>query len=250
MFFGAYLEDRLKYASTLRDIENPLDDDALLSIGDDISFNDVYTAAHEKYSSAKKLLDSNRPTATMDCKEIKSVDENIWVLNPALQDYEVVEWEHRANQQGVRIAELEEYPMIRGEFSQVNNAENYFSLRWNFTWEGYVILGIPDGITDEFVYEYKSTRNKYFLELNRPVALAQADLYGYFFQRDSKRVQFRVEETAEIITWDDVADTDNAINALKLFSAVDAGWEPPSPNPGWKCNKCAVRASCSLKQPE
>jgi len=54
--------------------------------------------------------------------------------------------------------------------------ERYPSVRWNLDWKEYVV-GIPNGITDRFVYEFKTSDNLgFFRKWVRPVAMAQGDL--------------------------------------------------------------------------
>jgi len=38
-------------------------------------------------------------------------------------------------------------------------AERYPTIRWAFKWRDFMISGVPDGITDNFVYEFKTTKN-------------------------------------------------------------------------------------------
>src|SRR5262245_1861688 len=60
-------------------------------------------------------------------------------------------------------------------------AERYPTIRWHFPWAGHVVVGLPDGLTGAFVYEYKTTASRYLAGHLEPVQLAQADLYGHFF---------------------------------------------------------------------
>lgn len=38
-------------------------------------------------------------------------------------------------------------------------AERYPTIRWAFKWRDFMISGVPDGITDNFVYEFKTIKN-------------------------------------------------------------------------------------------
>jgi hypothetical protein len=40
------------------------------------------------------------------------------------------------------------------------------------------VIGVPDGITDRFVYEFKATKNKFLALFRKPVALVQAARAG------------------------------------------------------------------------
>jgi hypothetical protein len=87
---------------------------------------------------------------------------------------------------------------------------------------------VPDGLTEDFAYEYKTTRSRSLLRFMKPVAFAQADLYGYFFRRPKKRVQILVVEEDATQTWESPMDTGNAQRTLAAFASVDGG-EPARP---------------------
>jgi len=65
----------------------------------------------------------------------------------------------------------------------------------------YVIVGVPDGITDNFVYEFKTTSNEFLMRMQRPVFFTRGDFYGYFFRRPKKRIQVLVKRDIEARTW-------------------------------------------------
>jgi hypothetical protein len=48
-----------------------------------------------------------------------------------------------------------------------------------------VVVGIPDGIGEDFVYEFKSTRMSYggLRRYVLPVTRAQANIYAWLFKR-------------------------------------------------------------------
>src|SRR5262249_23316449 len=96
---------------------------------------------------------------------------------------------------------------------------------------------------------YKTTRSHYLGAQLLPVALAQADLYGHFFNRPAKRVQLYVVEADQTLTWDLPTDRAAAESALNEFQAVDEGRRPSPPRERWKCRKCDVRAACSICPP-
>ncbi|MEW6578537.1 MAG: hypothetical protein AB1435_05005 [Chloroflexota bacterium] len=213
MFFAVYLHDRIVYAHRLGlTDELPRRQEALLNIGSDLTWNDV-----------EKLLK----------KEASEPDK------------------HKVDQERAgRLAlmnELEQDPFQRGVSDQALHAEKHLSIRWNFRWGRYSVVGMPDGITEEFVYEYKNTRNRYLLRYAKPVALAQADLYGYFFQRPKKRVQIRITEEDKIETYEELIDIGRAEETLAAFAQVDEG-KPARPPVPWKCRCCEFRAECPISQ--
>lgn len=210
-FFSAYLHDRIIYAHRLGFVDAlPRSDEALLAIGDVLTLTNVQELLAEKEKSKKQSPDSQAvrvSTGTTD------------------------KWE--------------EDPKLRGKVFQWLYAEKYSSIRWNFPWENYTIIGLPDGITANFVYEYKTTRNRFLLRFMKPVAYAQADLYGYFFHRPQKRVQIQVVEENTTETYEETVSVANVEKTLNAFTRVEAG-EPAFPPQPWKCRRCDFRDTCPI----
>jgi hypothetical protein len=136
--------------------------------------------------------------------------------------------------------------MRAGKFAEQLHAEPHASLMWQWEWDAYVLLGIPDGITDQLVYEFKSTWNEFMRGMNLPVARAQADLYGHFWQRPQKRIQFYLRQTGTIETFEEPVDPANAIRTLELFKAVEQG-QVPKPPREWKCRNCEFASTCPIR---
>lgn len=134
----------------------------------------------------------------------------------------------------------------RGILYQYKLAEKYPSIRWNFKWDKYVVIAVPDGITDDFVYEFKSTASRFLLFFVKPVALTQAGLYGYFYKRKNKRVQIYLENERKIETYEDKVDINRALDTLKLFKKVEIDKKSIKPKKRWKCNNCEFGNICIL----
>jgi hypothetical protein len=127
---------------------------------------------------------------------------------------------------------------------QLTKAEDYPSVRWAFRWRDFMVQGVPDGITKEFVYEFKTTRGQFLLHFLRPVAFTQGDLYGYFFERPRKRIQILIRDTGEIKTWEEPVDKTQAEETLNsLWNAVRRGSPAPAPKQ-WKCRSCEYAGRC------
>lgn len=243
-YFAAYLEDRIRYSYQLTLINQlPPNDEELLNIGNEITFQDI-----EKLLKGKEEMMKNIEVVETYV-EFKDEHENIItrVLSPRLSLEERKKYEEEAKNKGIRIGKIEEIPSpkVRGEFLEMAIKEKYPTIRWNFNWDKYVILGIPDGITKEFVYEFKTTKGKFLSFFVKPVALAQADLYGYFFKRKNKRVQIYILENKEIQTIEEPVNIENAVETLTNFKKVDEG-ELPKPPKSWKCKKCEFSKTCPL----
>ena len=242
-FFTSYLDARTQYARELGLIDRlPESDEALLSVGDGITFSDVEGLLREKTERFEGVSGAVLTTETID-----EHGKTVMVINPyvPLAPQFRERFERDAKAKGIRIANPEEFPKLLGEFLQTARAEQYPTIKWNFAWEGYVVTGTPDGITDKFVYEFKTIGSRFLMRFQKPVALTQADLYGYFFKRDRKRVQIYIKNEDAIETWEDAVDKTKAIKVLGNFKRVDGGWTPPPPKM-WKCKHCEFKRMCQL----
>jgi CRISPR/Cas system-associated exonuclease Cas4 (RecB family) len=242
-FFASYLHDRVLYSYQLGLIDRlPSKIEVLLTIGDEITFRDVEKLLKEKAELMKNVQDE------FVCLETTDEHGNtVWVINPNLTPEMREEYEKRARDKGIRVVQrIEELPpMVRGDLLEEWLMEKYPSIRWNFPWNRYIVVGVPDGITKKFVYEFKHTRNDFLLSFVKTVALAQADLYGFFFRRKNKRVQIHVLESNKTHTFEEPVDTKRALETLKRFKGIEEG-ESPVPPKSWKCRNCEFTSACPL----
>ncbi|MCK4307370.1 hypothetical protein KAW50_03980 [candidate division WOR-3 bacterium] len=282
-FFGSYLYDRLLYSFRLRLIDKlPKNKEKLLEIGNEITFNDIEKllkrkdklihpeklrdtdkSRRDKKISEKKLLEMSVELAFSEefLEEGEKIglhylwdsavittdkdDNNIIVINPDIPPEERELFEDTAKSKGIRVANVEEFPILRGKFFHTTKAEKYPTIRWNFDWNGYAVVGVPDGITNSFVYEFKTTGNKHLMYFQKPVAFTQADLYGYFFKRDTKRVQIYIVDKMVTETWEEAIDVNHALEILDRFKSMDEG-NAPLPPKEWKCKNCKFKKACKL----
>lgn len=215
-FFAAYLSDRILYAHRLGLVTKlPKSHKALLDVGSELTWGDVEPLLKER--------------------------EREWQDNG---DYVQA---GQANWQYMDAAELELDPLRRGKIYHELRAEQYPTIRWHFPWGRYSVVGLPDGLTDAFAYEYKSTKSRFLVSFVKPVAHAQADLYARFSNRPNKRVQVYVMEEKVTETFEVPADPARAEDTFAAFARVDAG-EPAHPPKAWKCSKCDFRAACPMSQ--
>jgi CRISPR/Cas system-associated exonuclease Cas4 (RecB family) len=132
--------------------------------------------------------------------------------------------------------------MTRGVMLEEALAEKYQTATWAFDWNEFVVVGEPDGITDHFVYEFKTTTTLGYM---KPVAFTQADLYAYFFGKETKRVQIYDVNQEKMNTWEEPADLQRAEQTLERFSDVINGTLPPPPK-AWKCKTCKFTSICPI----
>jgi len=142
-----------------------------------------------------------------------------------------------------------ETPTQRGISDEKEFAEKYPTIRWNYSLGQYVVVGVPDGISDQFTYEFKSIRNLYISRFTKPVATTQADIYGVLLQRPNKRVQLRLIEDNETLTIEELVDLKRVEQTVERFTNVDSGQLATPPSVLWKCKPsvCEVRDRCDIK---
>lgn len=135
-------------------------------------------------------------------------------------------------------------PTTRGLLFEMLYAEKYPTMTWGFGWGEFIVVGEPDGITENFIYEYKTTRVPYYM---KPVAFAQANLYAEFFKRDSLRIQILSVNDKTTSTWQVAAESENAQVTLRRFENVVIGATPQPPK-SWKCKRCLFAVRCPICQ--
>jgi len=239
--FHAYLHDRVYYSFHLGLITNlPKNKEKLLEIGNEITLKDVEKLLKERENKKEQFIVEEITREAIDKNGNKVI-----VVNPNLPPEERKFFENQAKNKGVRIANIEEFPKIRGEFFHTEKSISHPTIRWNFNCNDYVIVGVPDGIEDDCVYEYKTTRNNFLMYFVKPVAYTQADLYGYFFKRGKKRVQIYIVDEKITKTWENQVDRNRVLEVFRNFKKVDEGWTPPLPKT-WKCKSCKFKDACKL----
>jgi len=248
-FFGAYLQDRLVYSHQLGHIDRlPKKIEEWLEVGDEIRFEDIEVLLR------RGAEERDRPSATevtVEC--IDQMDDDgsvIRLISPNLSPEEREYREREAQAKGIKLISWNDPmlpPMLRGRIMEMTKAEHYPTIRWNFAWRNYTVVGVPDGITESFVYEFKTTRSSFLANYYlKPVALAQADFYGYFFRRPNKRVQIYIMDEGKTQTLDEPVSEQNALKTLSDFERLHKGELPKPPKP-WKCKRCEFADSCPVK---
>jgi hypothetical protein len=246
--FAAYLSDRIRYAHRLGLVtELPGSHRGLLDVGSEITLEDVERLLKEKAVEAEDRAKRSARAHVAAWDRVDKDGRRVRLINPDLPPEEREFFEEMAAAEGVRVVGLEEDPKWRGEIFQASRGEKHPTIRWHFSWGRYSVGGVPDGLEKDCVYEYKTTGSRFLIRFMKPVAFAQADLYGYFFHQPKKRVQILVVEENVTETFEEAVNGTRAEETLAAFARVDAG-EPARPPIQWKCRKCEFRATCPISQ--
>jgi CRISPR/Cas system-associated exonuclease Cas4 (RecB family) len=210
-FFAAYLGDRIAYSLVLgRILSIPKKQDELLKVADSLCFREVSMLLTE-------------PEQVKKC--ISHVKARVEVLS-----------------QSEKVDQFE-----GGLEAEAKLAEDHPTFRWHFPHLELVLVGCPDGVTQDTVYEFKATSKQHFIGFTKPVALTQADLYGHFFGRKRKRVQIYVRDAEHIETFDLPVDSSRVMETLAKFVRTTKG-ELPRPPVKLKCVRCEYREGCAICQ--
>lgn len=209
-FFGAYLEDRLSLL-TLKDYKRIVGKPQveILKVLDEFSFIDALKS-FEKTKMIPSALSSD---------DIKKKEKEI---------------------------DAEKDGKVWGKQAQMLYAEKYPTFRWNFRFGDFVLVGVPDGIGDDFVYEFKSTKNSYIMENRLNEARAQADLYGYFFKKPKRLVHAFCIPNEEFVRRLEDVNPKTAEELLEKWTKM-AGGELPQPPIRHRCEKCDIKKTCELR---
>jgi len=241
-FFGAYLRDRIGYSLELGRVERlPHRMEDWLTVGEDLTLSDINRLLAAR---RKRLHDDGRAV-------VAEARDDVLFVDPALSEDKkewCAEW---ARTMGWELASADEDPSVYREMLLLREGERYPTIRWQFAWEGYVLVGVPDGLTDELVYEFRVAHaDQVARRFVKPVATAQADLLAQFFRRPTRRVQIHVTASGKTYTLSGLADRERASLTLRTFGEVDAG-QPPSPPAAWKCEpgRCEYVATCQVRRP-
>ncbi|MEM3637975.1 MAG: hypothetical protein QXX17_00050 [Conexivisphaerales archaeon] len=210
-FFASYLTDRILYSIRLGYVKDvPRDERELLGAGDNLTMNDI----------ERILADYPADLLEQRKKDKEKTNKLLSMAKSAFRNS----------------------PIAFGKFAEKALSEVYPTVRWNFRYNDYVVLGVPDGITNNFVYEFKTANN---LETMRRIVDAQADLYGYFFRRPEKRIQIYLKREDKIITTQEPVKIDNALTTLQKATYVYEGGNPFPPKE-WKCRYCEYLSRCPI----
>ena len=135
-----------------------------------------------------------------------------------------------------------------GDTEHLEFAEKYPTIISFWEWENRYIVGFPDGLTDEFVYEFRSVNSYYLLQHLKPVALAPAGLYAYFLDRP--KIGYRSESNRPTrLRLSNKSSPDSAAALLKTMLALLDGSTRPIPGDGLEMQGLQLQDTVSPFKP-
>ena len=250
-YFENYLIDRIVYSFDLGRIANlPEEKNKLMSVGDDITEGNI-----EYLLSQRKPQTFDSDVNFMVAKKGKwlslgVVNGKCYILGFPDNGAKFGMSKELEFNEAVFVSSIEDPvlpPKLRGVVGEEAYAEKYPSIRWNFPFGKYIVVAVPDGITKDFAYEFKTTMNSFMKYFIKAVADTQADLYGHFFGRREKRVQIREYESRHIYTYQTEVNEQRVKEVHEGFQAIDSG-EKAKPPKVWKCKACEFKLTCKISQ--
>jgi hypothetical protein len=222
MFFQACIMDSVGYAKELGILK-----DKIKTLIDLLNVDDLIKFCH--FEALFKRAQQDFVTPEM---------EEEWKKDPYIK-------EALQGTEELNAIPVDASPFEKGVLFESTKGEHYPKLRWHFRNGNFVLIGIPDGITDKIVYEFKSMKTKGYMPVRKPVAECQADLYGYFFKRDIKRLQYHFQDTDEIQTSESPIDKERVEKTFAKYQRLVDGELPIKPL-SWKCKSCKYADRCPL----
>lgn len=214
--FSTYLYDRLFYSLSLKRItklpKKPLE---ILQIGDDLTFEEVQSCYFKSLRPSPKSSKRSSQASLRKQKKFMKIK-----------------------------SDLPNDPYTRGDIIENEIADKLPRFRWNFPHSNYILIGEIDGMTDDTIYEFKSSK-RFFLQYSRPATASQADLYGYFFRKQRKKLEITITDNGENQIFEDAIDCQNAEDTIRQFKNVDEGILPRLPEK-FKCSSCEVKLRCTI----
>ncbi len=131
-----------------------------------------------------------------------------------------------------------------GRAAQERHALYHRSVRRHWNFGRYFVIGIPDAVEKEFVYEFKYSkhaRSNYTFEN----AMAQANLYGALFVRTKLKIHLVGPNAYERVVDGDVRRNDAEALIERAWRLMCGSEEFHRPEP-WKCSPCRYRHVCTV----
>ena len=209
--FSGCLQDRIEYSIKLGKLDKiPKNKEELLLIGRDISLKDIFDLMkREEYQN--KIGDDVVENARQELEKNKS-------------------------------------PQERGHLLETIYARKLPQLHWFVRFDDFIFTCEPDGIGENYVYEFKSSKNRYFSVSSIEKAKLQSDIYAICFDKENKLIEQLIiskNNKIEIIKEEvDIKRVGLVINSLKEIISAKL---PKLPKEKFKCRGCEYKKECQVK---
>jgi CRISPR/Cas system-associated exonuclease Cas4 (RecB family) len=140
-----------------------------------------------------------------------------------------------------------------GIIAEMKFAEKYPKIPLCITAGNRIIVGVPDGITSEFIYEFKRKARKKYLKLRLEDARLQVDMYSAMLYRPKKRIQIYladpgIPDSERFFVVEENTDPERGqeaiLKALDIIDQFEHGIIPTKPSNRNKCLNCKFKSRC------
>lgn len=208
--FEGYLLDKIQYSFELGDLKKlPQTKNELLSIGDKIKLKDIYQLLKQKkYSNIKT--------------QEQIIDAKKQLKQCTLQTE-------------------------KGHYLETIYAQTFSQIHWFVKYKNFIFTCEPDGISEEFVYEFKSSKNTYFSKQSMQKAKLQTDIYAVCFNQKNKRIDQLITSTNKIQKIEESLNIKRLDFVIEQINNIIKGVLPSPPYQKFKCNNCEYKNECTIK---
>ncbi len=208
--FSGYLQDKIEYSIKLNKLKQvPKTKQQLLSIGDDINLDDIFELLkQEEYQN--KVSDKDIQNAKQELKKCK-------------------------------------LPQEKGHHLETIYAKKYPQIHWVTKYDDFIFTCAPDGIGNDFVYEFKSSKNRYFSKQSIQKAKLQADMYCICFNKKIKVIDQLILSENKIESIEEKVDINTLNEILTSIRHIIKGNFPNPPKERFKCINCEYKSKCTIK---
>lgn len=208
--FSGYLQDKIEYSIKLNKLNKlPKTNEELLDIGNEINLEDIFQLLkREEYQNIITNEDITNAKEELDkCKLQKE----------------------------------------RGHFLETIHAKKYPQIHWIVKYKDFIFTCAPDGIQKNFVYEFKSSKNRYFSKQSIKKAKLQADIYAICFNKKTKIIEQLIVSESKIETITEEVNIDEVNSIIDQIRALIKGKLPAPPKEEFKCQSCEYKNKCKIK---
>jgi len=208
-YFG-YLKDKIEYTIKLNKLEKiPKTEQELIKIGMNLTLNEIFILLKRKE----------------------------YYNNVSPEEIEIAKTKLKT----------ETKQQIKGIYLEIIHAKKMPKIHWVKKYKNFIFTCAPDGIDEDYVYEFKSSKNSFFGDLNLNKAKLQADLYGICFNKKFKLIEQLILTTNKLNIIKEKINLNEVNRVILEFNNILKGKLPKSPKEEFKCKVCKYKNICKIK---